>query len=129
MKKLLNEAMNELMVRVENEIKATRLEMQLVTTKGLKTQLANDAKENIIKLFNKIDYLTMQATMQFEENENQELVDKARKFKYNTMIQIEDLYNIANDKFINTKEYNEEEIEEDEWEVDYYNDGENTYKA
>ena len=95
MRILLNEAVNEMMVRVINELVAMRKEVELADTIGHKVQVVDKHKEVIFKLFNKLDFLEMQAIMKFEEDDQEELIGKIRRFKHHIAIQIEDAYRIA----------------------------------
>lgn len=95
MRILLNEAVNEMMIRVINELVVMRKEVELADTIGHKVQIVDEHKAVIFKLFNKLDFLEMQAIMKFEEGDQEELIGKIRRFKYHIAIQIEDVYRIA----------------------------------
>lgn len=57
MKKLLNNAVEEIMVRINNEIKEMRNELNIAMSVKAKFRIINRRKENINNLINKLDQL------------------------------------------------------------------------
>jgi hypothetical protein len=98
MKNLLNDAIQEMVVRVNNEVNDMREEVKAADTKGHKIQIVDRRKAKINRLFKKLNYLQEQALIRFGE-EVEEDINELQKFEQRIMIQVEDMYYIVNEAF------------------------------
>ena len=94
MKNLLNDAMKELVIRVNGEIIKMKNEMKEAETKGLKLNILYARRNNILKLLNKLIYLGEQFEIRFPEDE---MDVNPENFKYITEIYLEDMLNVINE--------------------------------
>jgi hypothetical protein len=92
MKNLLNDAVRELVLRVNDEIIAIKAEIKVAENKGDKLNILNIRRERILKIFERLDYLKEQA-----EVRQLELLLNIDDFKFIMNIQLEDLLNIINE--------------------------------
>ena len=92
MKNLLNDAVRELVLRVNDEIVAIKAEIKVAENKGDKLNILNIRRERILKIFERLDYLKEQA-----EVRQLELLLNIDDFKFIMNIQLEDLLNIINE--------------------------------
>ena len=97
MKNLLNDAVRELVLRVNDEIIAIKAEIKVAENKGDKLNILNIRRERILKIFERLDYLKEQA-----EVRQLELLLNIDDFKFIMNIQLEDLLNIINEAGIET---------------------------
>ena len=94
MKKLLNDAMKELVIRVNGEIIEMKNEMKEAETKGMKLNILYARRNNILKLLNKLTYLGEQFKIRFPEDE---MDINPENFKFITEIYLEDMLNVINE--------------------------------
>ena len=94
MKNLLKDAMKELVVRVNGEMKEIKNAIRIEETKGMKLNILNERRNTIINLFDKLDYLKEQFEIRFPE---EELDMNIERFKLITKIQLEDMLDIINE--------------------------------
>ena len=92
MKNLLNDAVRELVLRVNDEMIAIKEEIKVAENKGDKLNILEARRERILKLFKRLDYLQEQADIR----ELEVLID-IEDFKFKINIQLEDLLDIIND--------------------------------
>ena len=92
MKNLLNDAVRELVLRVNDEIIAIKAEIKVAENKGDKLNILNIRRERILKIFERLDYLKEQA-----EVRQLELLLNIDDFKFIMNIQLEDLLNVINE--------------------------------
>ena len=98
MKNLLNDAIQEMVVRVNNEVNDMRDEVKAADTRGHKIQIVDKRKAKVLRLFKKLNYLQEQAVIRFGEDVEED-VNKLQKFEQRILIQIEDMYYIVNEAF------------------------------
>ena len=94
MKNLLKDAMKELVIRVNGEMKEIKNAIRIEETKGMKLNILNERRNTIINLFDKLDYLKEQFEIRFPE---EELDMNIERFKLITKIQLEDMLDIINE--------------------------------
>lgn len=92
MKNLLNDAVRELVLRVNDEMIAIKEEIKVAENKGDKLNILEVRRERILKLFKRLDYLQEQADVR----ELEILID-IEDFKFIINIQLEDLLDIINE--------------------------------
>ena len=92
MKNLLNDAVRELVLRVNDEMIAIKEEIKVAENKGDKLNILEARRERILKLFKRLDYLQEQADVR----ELEILID-IEDFKFIINIQLEDLLDIINE--------------------------------
>ena len=92
MKNLLNDAVRELVLRVNDEMIAIKEDIKLAENKGDKLNILEARKERILKLFKRLDYLQEQADVR----ELEILID-IEDFKFIINIQLEDILDIINE--------------------------------
>ena len=92
MKNLLNDAVRELVLRVNDEMIAIKEEIKVAENKGDKLNILEARRERIIKIFKRLDYLQEQADVR----ELEILID-IEDFKFIINIQLEDLLDIINE--------------------------------
>lgn len=92
MKNLLNDAVRELVLRVNDEIIAIKAEIKVAENKGDKLNILNIRRERILKIFERLDYLKEQA-----EVREFELLINIDDFKFIMNIQLEDILNIIHE--------------------------------
>ena len=92
MKNLLNDAVRELVLKVNDEIVAIKAEIKVAENKGDKLNILNIRRERILKIFERLDYLKEQA-----EVRQLELLLNIDDFKFIMNIQLEDLLNVINE--------------------------------
>ena len=92
MKNLLNDAVRELVLRVNDEMIAIKEEIKVAENKGDKLNILEVRRERILKLFKRLDYLQEQADIR----ELEVLID-IEDFKFKINIQLEDLLDIINE--------------------------------
>lgn len=92
MKNLLNDAVRELVLRVNDEMIAIKEDTKLAENKGDKLNILEARKERILKLFKRLDYLQEQADVR----ELEILID-IEDFKFIINIQLEDMLDIINE--------------------------------
>lgn len=92
MKNLLNDAVRELVLRVNDEMIAIKEDIKLAENKGDKLNILEARKERILKLFKRLDYLQEQADVR----ELEILID-IEDFKFIINIQLEDMLDIINE--------------------------------
>ena len=92
MKNLLNDAVRELVLRVNDEMIAIKEEIKLAENKGDKLNILEARRERILKLFKRLDYLQEQADVR----ELEILID-IEDFKFIINIQLEDILDIINE--------------------------------
>ena len=92
MKNLLNDAVRELVLRVNDEMIAIKEEIKLAENKGDKLNILEARRERILKLFKRLDYLQEQADVR----ELEILID-IEDFKFIINIQLEDMLDIINE--------------------------------
>ena len=92
MKNLLNDAVRELVLRVNDEMIAIKEEIKIAENKGDKLNILEARRERILKLFKRLDYLQEQADVR----ELEILID-IEDFKFIINIQLEDLLDIINE--------------------------------
>ena len=92
MKNLLNEAVRELVLKVNDEMIAIKEEIKLAENKGDKLNILEARRERILKIFKRLDYLKEQA----EIREIELLID-IEDFKFIINIQLEDILNIIHE--------------------------------
>ena len=92
MKNLLNDAVRELVLRVNDEMIAIKEDIKLAENKGDKLNILEARKERILKLFKRLDYLQEQADVR----ELEILID-VEDFKFIINIQLEDMLDIINE--------------------------------
>jgi hypothetical protein len=92
MKNLLNDAVRELVLRVNDEMIAIKEEIKVAENKGDKLNILEVRRERILKLFKRLDYLQEQAGIR----ELEVLID-IEDFKFKINIQLEDLLDIINE--------------------------------
>lgn len=107
MKNLLNNAVNELVIRVNEEYDNARKEIKVLEDKGLKLNALYERRHNIKNLLNKLDILKDKAKEQFPEEDVIEF--NIDKFKFIMNIQLEDMLDIVNEAYVGVIE---EEYEE-----------------
>ena len=95
MKNLLNDAVRELVLRVNDEMIAIKEGIKLAENKGDKLNILEARRERILKLFKRLDYLQEQADVR----ELEILID-IEDFKFIINIQLEDILNIINEEGI-----------------------------
>ena len=94
MKNLLKDAMKELVIRVNGEMKEIKNAIRIEETKGMKLNILNERRNTIINLFEKLEYLKEQFEIRFPE---EELDMNIERFKLITKIQLEDMLDIINE--------------------------------
>ena len=94
MKNLLKDAMKELVIRVNREMKEIKNAIRIEETKGMKLNIINERRNTIINLFEKLEYLKEQFEIRFPE---EELDMNIERFKLITKIQLEDMLDIINE--------------------------------
>ena len=94
MKNLLKDAMKELVIRVNGEMKEIKNAIRIEETKGMKLNIINERRNTIINLFEKLEYLKEQFEIRFPE---EELDMNIERFKLITKIQLEDMLDIINE--------------------------------
>ena len=94
MKNLLKDAMKELVIRVNGEMKEIKNAIRIEETKGMKINIINERRNTIINLFDKLDYLKEQFEIRFPE---EEMDIDIERFKLITKIQLEDMLDIINE--------------------------------
>lgn len=92
MKNLLNDAVRELVLRVNDEMIAIKEDIKLAENKGDKLNILEARRERILKLFKRLDYLQEQADVR----ELEILID-IEDFKFIINIQLEDMLDIINE--------------------------------
>ena len=92
MKNLLNDAVRELVLRVNDEMIAIKEEIKVAENKGDKLNILEARRERILKLFKRLDYLQEQADVR----ELEILID-IEDFKFIINIQLEDMLDIINE--------------------------------
>lgn len=92
MKNLLNDAVRELVLRVNDEMIAIKEDIKLAENKGDKLNILEARRERILKLFKRLDYLQEQADVR----ELEILID-IEDFKFIINIQLEDILDIINE--------------------------------
>lgn len=92
MKNLLNDAVRELVLRVNDEMIAIKEEIKVAKNKGDKLNILEARRERILKLFKRLDYLQEQADVR----ELEILID-VEDFKFIINIQLEDILNIIHE--------------------------------
>ena len=92
MKNLLNDAVRELVLRVNDEMIAIKEEIKEEENKGDKLNILEARRERILKLFKRLDYLQEQADVR----ELEILID-IEDFKFIINIQLEDMLDIINE--------------------------------
>ena len=92
MKNLLNDAVRELVLRVNDEMIAIKEEIKVAENKGEKLNILEVRRERILKLFKRLDYLQEQADVR-----DLELLIDIEDFKFIINIQLEDLLDIINE--------------------------------
>ena len=92
MKNLLNDAVRELILRVNDEMIAIKEEIKLAENKGDKLNILEARRERILKLFKRLDYLQEQADVR----ELEILID-IEDFKFIINIQLEDILDKINE--------------------------------
>lgn len=92
MKNLLNDAVRELVLRVNDEMIAIKEEIKVAENKGDKLNILEARRERILKLFKRLDYLQEQADVR----ELEILID-IEDFKFIINIQLEDLLDVINE--------------------------------
>ena len=92
MKNLLNDAVRELVLRVNDEMIAIKEEIKVAENKGDKLNILEARRERILKLFKRLDYLQEQADVR----ELEILID-IEDFKFIINIQLEDLLDMINE--------------------------------
>lgn len=92
MKNLLNDAVRELVLRVNDEMIAIKEDIKLAENKGDKLNILEARKERILKLFKRLDYLQEQADVR----ELEILID-IEDFKFIINIQLEDILNVIHE--------------------------------
>ena len=92
MKNLLNDAVRELVLKVNDEIVAIKAEIKVAENKGDKLNILNIRRERILKIFERLDYLKEQA-----EVREFELLINIDDFKFIMNIQLEDILNIIHE--------------------------------
>jgi hypothetical protein len=92
MKNLLNDAVRELVLRVNDEMIAIKEEIKVAENKGDKLNILEARRERILKLFKRLDYLQEQADVR----ELEILID-IKDFKFIINIQLEDMLDIINE--------------------------------
>lgn len=92
MKNLLNDAVRELVLRVNDEMIAIKEEIKVAENKGDKLNILEVRRERILKLFKRLDYLQEQADLR----ELEILID-IDDFKFIINIQLEDMLDIINE--------------------------------
>ena len=92
MKNLLNDAVRELVLRVNDEMIAIKEEIKVAENKGDKLNILEARRERILKLFKRLDYLQEQADVR----ELEILID-IEDFKFIINIQLEDILNIIHE--------------------------------
>ena len=92
MKNLLNDAVRELVLRVNDEMIAIKEEIKVAENKGDKLNILKERRERILKLFKRLDYLQEQADVR----ELEILID-IEDFKFIINIQLEDILDIIHE--------------------------------
>lgn len=92
MKNLLNDAVRELVLRVNDEMIAIKEEIKVAENKGDKLNILEARRERILKLFKRLDYLQEQADVR----ELEILID-IEDFKFIINIQLEDILDIIHE--------------------------------
>lgn len=92
MKNLLNDAVRELVLRVNDEMIAIKEEIKVAENKGDKLNILEARRERILKLFKRLDYLQEQVDVR----ELEILID-IEDFKFIINIQLEDMLDIINE--------------------------------
>lgn len=92
MKNLLNDAVRELVLRVNDEMIAIKEEIKVTENKGDKLNILEVRRERILKLFKRLDYLQEQADVR----ELEILID-IEDFKFIINIQLEDILNVIHE--------------------------------
>lgn len=92
MKNLLNDAVRELVLRVNDEMIAIKEDIKLAENKGDKLNILEARRERILKIFKRLDYLQEQADVR----ELEILID-IEDFKFIINIQLEDILDIINE--------------------------------
>ena len=95
MKNLLNDAVRELVLRVNDEMIAIKEGIKIAENKGDKLNILEVKRERILKIFKRLDYLQEQADVRFPE-EDVVLID-IEDFKFKMNIQLEDILNIIHE--------------------------------
>ena len=92
MKNLLNDAVRELVLRVNDEMIAIKEEIKVAENKGDKLNILEARRERILKLFKRLDCLQEQADVR----ELEVLID-IEDFKFIINTQLEDMLDIINE--------------------------------
>lgn len=92
MKYLLNDAVEEMIKRINNEMNLVREEVRIVEYKGEKLNILMYRRDIITSLFDRLNYLKDQIEVRFPEEV--EAINYIERFEYITNIQLEDLLNI-----------------------------------
>ena len=92
MKNLLNDAVRELVLRVNDEMIAIKESIKLAENKGDRLNILEARRERILKIFKRLDYLQEQADLR----ELEILID-IEDFKFIINIQLEDVLDIINE--------------------------------
>ena len=95
MKNLLNNAVEELVVRGYKELDELRNDIKIEKDMGMKLNILNDRRDYILRLLDKLDYLKEQMKIRFPEEEL--AVNKIDRYNLIVNVQLEDILNIINE--------------------------------
>ena len=94
MKNLLLNAVNELVVKANNELKLVRNDIAILPNRGDKLNRVYEGYNNIISLVDRINTLKDKLVIDFPD-EHEEEVEEINKAVHIVLIQIEDALNIV----------------------------------
>ena len=95
MKNLLNNAVEELVVRGYKELDELRNDIKIEKDMCMKLNILNDRRDYILRLLDKLDYLKEQMKIRFPEEEL--AVNKIDRYNLIVNVQLEDILNIINE--------------------------------
>ena len=95
MKNILNNAMNELMVRVNNEVEEVRAIIKTDDTKGNKLNALIERRDIIFNLLEKVE--TIKDNLKLNFPEDLEEVERVTKEELKVKVQLEDMLDIINE--------------------------------
>ena len=102
MKNLLNNAVNELVVKGMNDLEEVRKAIKVLDHKGDKLNVLYERRNDVLNVINKLEFLKEKANVLFpEENVLDINIDKACLIM---RVQLEDLLDIINEAYVGVVE-------------------------
>jgi len=111
MKNLLNNAVNELVVKGMNDLEEVRKGIKVLENKGDKLNLLYEKRNAILNVIDKLEFFKEKAELEFPEEDILEVnIDKVCLI---LNVQLEDLLDIINEAYVGVieEEYDEEDEE------------------